>query len=31
VLDTPESFAVELRKEREHWGQFIKRNNIVAE
>ncbi|MFO6420089.1 Bug family tripartite tricarboxylate transporter substrate binding protein [Hylemonella sp. W303a] len=31
VLDTPEAFAVELRKEREHWGQFIKRNNITPE
>jgi tripartite-type tricarboxylate transporter receptor subunit TctC len=31
VYDTPEEFAVELRKEREHWGQFIKRNNITPE
>jgi tripartite-type tricarboxylate transporter receptor subunit TctC len=28
VLDTPEEFAAELRKEREHWGAFIRRNNI---
>lgn len=28
VLDTPEEFAVELRKEREHWGQFIERHHI---
>jgi tripartite-type tricarboxylate transporter receptor subunit TctC len=31
VHDTPEEFAAELRKEREHWGQFIRRNNIQAE
>jgi tripartite-type tricarboxylate transporter receptor subunit TctC len=28
VLDTPEEFAGELRKEREHWGAFIRKNNI---
>ncbi len=31
VLDTPEEFAAELRKEREHWGQFIRRNNVTPE
>jgi len=31
VFDTPETFAAELRKEREHWGQFIKRKNITAD
>jgi len=31
VYDTPEQFAAELRKEREHWGAFIKRNNVTAE
>jgi tripartite-type tricarboxylate transporter receptor subunit TctC len=31
VLDTPEEFAAELRKEREHWGQFIRRNNITPD
>jgi tripartite-type tricarboxylate transporter receptor subunit TctC len=31
VYDTPEEFGVELRKEREHWGQFIRRNNITPE
>lgn len=31
VLDTPEEFAADLRKEREHWGAFIRRNNIQAE
>lgn len=28
VHDTPEEFAAELRKEREHWGSFIRKNNI---
>jgi tripartite-type tricarboxylate transporter receptor subunit TctC len=28
VLDTPEEFAADLRKERQHWGDFIRRNNI---
>jgi tripartite-type tricarboxylate transporter receptor subunit TctC len=28
VHDTPEKFAAELRKERQHWGDFIKRKNI---
>jgi tripartite-type tricarboxylate transporter receptor subunit TctC len=31
VLDTPEEFAAELRKEREHWGQFIRRNNVTPD
>lgn len=31
VHDTPEAFAADLRKEREHWGAFIRRNNITAE
>ena len=31
VLDTPEEFAGDLRKEREHWGTFIRRNGIVPE
>jgi tripartite-type tricarboxylate transporter receptor subunit TctC len=31
VLDTPEEFAAELRKEREHWGGFIRKNNIQPE
>jgi tripartite-type tricarboxylate transporter receptor subunit TctC len=28
VHDTPEKFAIEMRKERQHWGDFIKKNNI---
>jgi tripartite-type tricarboxylate transporter receptor subunit TctC len=31
VHDTPEEFAAELRKERQHWGEFIRRNNITPE
>jgi tripartite-type tricarboxylate transporter receptor subunit TctC len=31
VLDTPQEFAAELRKEREMWGQFIKRNNVTVD
>ena len=31
VLDTPQEFAAELRKEREMWGQFIRKNNITAD
>ena len=31
VVDTPEEFAAELRKEREHWGQFIKAHNITQD
>jgi tripartite-type tricarboxylate transporter receptor subunit TctC len=31
VLDTPEEFAQELRKEREHWEAFIRRVGIQAE
>jgi tripartite-type tricarboxylate transporter receptor subunit TctC len=31
VLDTPEEFAADLRKEREHWGQFIRRNNVTPD
>ncbi|NML44674.1 tripartite tricarboxylate transporter substrate binding protein [Ramlibacter sp. G-1-2-2] len=31
VLDTPEEFAVDIRKEREHWGAFIKKNNITPD
>jgi tripartite-type tricarboxylate transporter receptor subunit TctC len=31
VHDTPQEFAAELRSEREHWGEFIRRNNILPE
>jgi tripartite-type tricarboxylate transporter receptor subunit TctC len=31
VLDTPEEFAAELKKEREHWGAFIRKNNITPD
>jgi tripartite-type tricarboxylate transporter receptor subunit TctC len=31
VYDTPQEFATELRKEREHWGAFIRRNNITPD
>jgi tripartite-type tricarboxylate transporter receptor subunit TctC len=31
VLDTPEEFAADLKKEREHWGQFIRRNNVTPD
>lgn len=31
VHDTPEEFASEIRKEREHWAQFIRRNNVTAD
>jgi len=31
VLDTPEEFAVDIRKEREHWGAFIRKNNITPD
>ena len=28
VHDTPEEFAADMRKERQHWGDFIRKNNI---
>lgn len=31
VHDTPEQFAVELKKEREYWGAFIRKNNITPD
>jgi tripartite-type tricarboxylate transporter receptor subunit TctC len=31
VYDTQQEFAADLRKEREHWGAFIKRNNITPD
>jgi len=31
VIDTPEEFAADLRREREHWAQFIKKANIQPE
>ncbi|MDB5900471.1 MAG: hypothetical protein JWP41_4073 [Ramlibacter sp.] len=31
VHDTPEAFAADLRKERQHWGEFIRKNNIQPE
>jgi tripartite-type tricarboxylate transporter receptor subunit TctC len=31
VYDTPQEFAADLRKEREMWGQFIRRNNITSD
>lgn len=31
VLDNPEQFAVSLKKERNGWAAFIKRNGIVLE
>jgi tripartite-type tricarboxylate transporter receptor subunit TctC len=31
VLDTPAEFAADLRREREHWGQFIRRNNVTPD
>ena len=31
VLDTPEAFAVSLKKERAMWADVIRRNNIVAD
>jgi tripartite-type tricarboxylate transporter receptor subunit TctC len=31
VFDTPEQFAVSLKKERDGWAAFIKRNGIVLE
>jgi tripartite-type tricarboxylate transporter receptor subunit TctC len=31
VFDTPETFAVSLKKERDGWAVFIKRNGIVLE
>jgi tripartite-type tricarboxylate transporter receptor subunit TctC len=31
VVDTPQAFAADLRKERQHWGDFIKKNNIQPE
>jgi tripartite-type tricarboxylate transporter receptor subunit TctC len=31
VLDTPEAFAADLRRERELWAGFIKRNNITPD
>lgn len=31
VFDTPEQFAVDLKKERDGWAAFIRRNGIVQE
>lgn len=31
VFDTPAEFSAALKKEREHWNAFIKRNNITPE
>jgi len=31
VHDTPEQFAQELKKERQYWGDFIRKNNIQPE
>ena len=31
VFDTPAEFTAALKKEREHWNAFIKRNNITPE
>ena len=31
VFDTPAEFAAALKKEREHWSVFIKRNNITPD
>ncbi len=31
VFDTPEQFAAELKKERDGWAAFIRRNAIVQE
>ncbi len=31
VHDTPQEFAADLRKEREHWAAFIKRNNVTPD
>ena len=30
VFDTPEEFAASLKKERDRWAEFIRRNNIEA-
>ena len=31
IFDTPAEFAAALKKEREHWSVFIKRNNITPD
>jgi hypothetical protein len=31
VFDTPAEFAAALKREREHWVAFIRRNNIQPE
>ena len=31
VFDTPDAFAARLKKERQMWGDVIRRNNIVAD
>jgi tripartite-type tricarboxylate transporter receptor subunit TctC len=31
VFDTPEAFGAALKKEREHWGAFIRRHGITPE
>ncbi len=31
VYDTPQEFAADLRREREHWGAFIRRNSITPD
>ena len=31
VFDTPEAFAASLKKERDTWAAFIRRNGIVQE
>jgi len=31
VHDTPEQFTAELKKERQYWGDFIRKNNITVD
>lgn len=31
IFDTPDAFAAHLKKERQMWAEFIRRNNITAE
>ena len=31
VFDTPEQFAASLKKERDGWAEFIRRNNVMPD
>lgn len=31
VFDTPEQFAASVKKERDGWAEFIRRNNVMPD